>query len=56
MRSAFVLSTLAFVVPALGAPALVPIIKRDGPVRADSYIMCVFFVCNRTNEADSFVQ
>ncbi|CAE6448133.1 unnamed protein product [Rhizoctonia solani] len=39
MRTAFIVSALAFVVPALSAPTVVPITKRAGPYKADSYIV-----------------
>ncbi|CAE7180124.1 unnamed protein product [Rhizoctonia solani] len=39
MRTAFVVSALAFVVPALCAPTAIPIAKRAGPVKRDSYIV-----------------
>lgn len=39
MRTAFVLSALAVVVPALAAPTVVPITKRAGSVKPDSYII-----------------
>ncbi|CAE6454206.1 unnamed protein product [Rhizoctonia solani] len=39
MRTAFVISALAFIVPALGAPTIIPITKRAGPVKSNSYIV-----------------
>ncbi|KAJ1307123.1 hypothetical protein OPQ81_001241 [Rhizoctonia solani] len=39
MRTAFVVSVLAFIVPVLTAPTLIPIVKRDAPVKQDSYII-----------------
>lgn len=39
MRATLILSALAVVVPALGAPTVIPITKRAGPVKADSYII-----------------
>ncbi|CAE6459494.1 unnamed protein product [Rhizoctonia solani] len=39
MRTAFILSALAFVTPALSAPTVVPITKHAGPVKPDSYIV-----------------
>ncbi|CAE6444224.1 unnamed protein product [Rhizoctonia solani] len=39
MRTAFVVSALAFIAPALSAPTVVPIIKRAGPVKPNSYIV-----------------
>jgi hypothetical protein len=41
MRVTTVFASLALVAPAFGAPTLVPIIKRAGPVKANSYIMYV---------------
>ncbi|CAE6484531.1 unnamed protein product [Rhizoctonia solani] len=39
MRTTFITSALAFVVPALSAPTVIPITKRAGPVKPDSYII-----------------
>ncbi|KAG8708402.1 hypothetical protein FRC11_006518, partial [Ceratobasidium sp. 423] len=39
MRTAFVVSALAFIVPALSAPTIIPITKRAGPVKGSSYIV-----------------
>ncbi|KAG8731067.1 subtilisin-like serine protease [Ceratobasidium sp. 423] len=39
MRTAFVVSALAFVVPALSVPTIVPITKHAGPAQDDSYIV-----------------
>ncbi|CAE6503832.1 unnamed protein product [Rhizoctonia solani] len=39
MRTAFVVSALAFIVPALSAPTVVPISKRAGPIVPGSYIV-----------------
>lgn len=39
MRTAFVVSALAFIVPALSAPTVIPIAKRAGPVKPDSYVV-----------------
>ncbi|CAE6483478.1 unnamed protein product [Rhizoctonia solani] len=39
MRTAFIVSALAFVIPALSAPTVIPIAKRAGPVKPDSYIV-----------------
>ncbi|CAE7111017.1 unnamed protein product [Rhizoctonia solani] len=39
MRTSLILSALAFVVPALSAPTVVPITKHAGPVKANSYIV-----------------
>ncbi|KAH7327595.1 serine protease [Rhizoctonia solani] len=39
MRTAFVVSALAFIVPALSAPTVIPIAKRAGPVKPDSYVI-----------------
>lgn len=39
MRSTLVLSALAAVVPALGAPTVVPVHKYAGPVKPNSYII-----------------
>lgn len=44
MVPTLVLSALALVLPAFGAPTAVPIIKRAGPVKPDSYIVCVPFI------------
>ncbi|CAE6482982.1 hypothetical protein ACGC1H_003461 [Rhizoctonia solani] len=39
MRTAFVVSALAFIVPALSAPTVIPISKRAGPIIPGSYIV-----------------
>ncbi|KAF8694410.1 peptidase, partial [Rhizoctonia solani] len=39
MRTAFIVSALALIIPVLGAPTVVPIIKHDGPVKPNSYII-----------------
>ncbi|CAE6416857.1 unnamed protein product [Rhizoctonia solani] len=39
MRTAFVVSALTFIVPALSAPTIIPITKRAGPIKLDSYIV-----------------
>ncbi|CAE6421038.1 unnamed protein product [Rhizoctonia solani] len=39
MRTAFVVSALAFIVPALSAPTVIPIAKRAGAVKPDSFIV-----------------
>ncbi|KAH7327594.1 peptidase S8/S53 domain-containing protein [Rhizoctonia solani] len=39
MRTTFVVSALAFIVPALSAPTVVPITKRAGPVKPGSYLV-----------------
>jgi hypothetical protein len=44
MRAAFFsVAALAVILPALGVPTNVPISKHAGPVKANSYIMCVFY-------------
>ncbi|KAG8731068.1 subtilisin-like serine protease [Ceratobasidium sp. 423] len=39
MRTAFLVSALALIIPALSAPTIIPIVERDGPVKPDSYII-----------------
>ncbi|CUA73345.1 Aqualysin-1 [Rhizoctonia solani] len=39
MRTAFIVSALAFVIPALGAPTVIPISKRSGPIKPNSYVV-----------------
>ncbi|KAG8725332.1 hypothetical protein FRC11_001852 [Ceratobasidium sp. 423] len=38
MRTAFIVSALAFIVPTLGAPTAIPITKRAGPIEPGSFI------------------
>ncbi|GAB1525271.1 hypothetical protein RhiTH_008429 [Rhizoctonia solani] len=39
MRTTFIVSALALIIPVLGAPTFVPVIKHDGPVKPNSYII-----------------